>query len=156
MSTFSSFPRIGVGVLVFQNSKILLGERINSHGAHTWSPPGGHLEYGETPEDCAIRELKEETGLTALNTTQGPWTNDFFEIEKKHYISLFILVNDFQGDPIVMEPSKCAKWDWFDLNALPKPLFVSFQNLMTAFSNEQLLALQWNQSVLNTSIENHF
>jgi len=42
-------PKVGVGVLVFNDEgKILLGRRINSHGAQTGGPPGGRLEYGES------------------------------------------------------------------------------------------------------------
>ncbi len=49
-------PLVGVGVLVFKDNKILMGRRKGSHGAGTWAPPGGHLEFGETPEDCAHNE----------------------------------------------------------------------------------------------------
>ena len=54
-------PRIGVGVIA-ENSDglMLLGKRKNAHGEGDWEPPGGHLEFGETPIECAIRELKEE------------------------------------------------------------------------------------------------
>ncbi len=48
-------PKIGVGVLIIRDGKLLLGRRKGSHGAATWSAPGGHLEYGETPEACARR-----------------------------------------------------------------------------------------------------
>ncbi len=56
-------PRVGVGVLVVRDDRVLLLRWINAHGVGNWSPPGGHLELGEPPEDCAIHETKEETGL---------------------------------------------------------------------------------------------
>lgn len=56
-------PGLGVGVLVIENGRVLLGKRKGSHGAGTWSAPGGHLEYGESIENCAEREVLEETGL---------------------------------------------------------------------------------------------
>ena len=59
-------PRVGIGVLIFKEQKILLGKRIMSHGSGTWSPPGGHLEFRESFEECAIREVNEETGLTII------------------------------------------------------------------------------------------
>ena len=60
-------PQVGVGVLILRDGKVLLGRRKGSHGAGCWSAPGGHLEFGETLEDCAAREVLEETGLKIRN-----------------------------------------------------------------------------------------
>jgi 8-oxo-dGTP diphosphatase len=60
-------PKVGVGVFIIKDKKILMGKRINSHGEGTWSLPGGHLEFFETFEDCAKREVMEETGLKISN-----------------------------------------------------------------------------------------
>ena len=57
---------IGVGVIVVHEGKVLLGLRTGSHGANTWAFPAGHLEFQETVEECALRELKEQTGLMPL------------------------------------------------------------------------------------------
>ncbi len=56
-------PKVGVGIIVRKERKILLGKRVGSHGTGRWQFPGGHLEYRESDADCAQRELKEETGL---------------------------------------------------------------------------------------------
>lgn len=56
--------RVGVGVYIFnQKNRVLLGLRKSQHGQGTWCPPSGHMEYGETNEQAALREVKEETGL---------------------------------------------------------------------------------------------
>lgn len=60
---------VGVGALVIDNGRVLLGRRKGSHGAGTWALPGGWLEKGESFEDAAVRELEEETGLTAADLT---------------------------------------------------------------------------------------
>lgn len=76
-------PQVGVGVLILRDGKVLLGRRKGSHGAGCWSAPGGHLEFGEAVEDCALREALEETGLALSELRHGPFSNDVFE--GRHY-----------------------------------------------------------------------
>lgn len=131
-SNINSHPRVGVGVIVEKNGKILLGERIGSHGANTWSPPGGHLDFGEGVIECAKRELLEETGLLATSCALGSWTENVLDNGTKHYISLFVIVDQFEGTLQLMEPEKCISWKWFSWEELPSPLFAplaSFINL---------------------------
>ncbi|ABV74862.1 ADP-ribose pyrophosphatase MutT [Rickettsia akari str. Hartford] len=63
---------------------MLLGKRI------TVILLGGHLEFGETFEKCAIRKVLEETNLIIEHTQFIAVTNDAFEKEQKHYISIFL------------------------------------------------------------------
>ena len=69
-------PQVGVGVLILRDGKVLLGRRKGSHGAGCWSAPGGHLEFGEAVEDCALREALEETGLALSELRHGPFSSD--------------------------------------------------------------------------------
>ena len=105
-------PRVGVGVIVLRNGRVLLGERLGSHGAGTWALPGGHLELGETVEQCARREVREETGLEIQEVHSGPFTSDVFALENKHYVTLFVLAHSADGEPVVHERTKCARWVW--------------------------------------------
>jgi 8-oxo-dGTP diphosphatase len=123
-------PKVGVAIIVVKDSKILLGKRLNSHGSGTWQFPGGHLEFGESIEDCAKRELFEETGLTIRNIRFGPYTNDIFKTEQKHYITLFVIADYDSGTVTVKEPNKSDKWGWFSWSQLPEPKFLPIQNLM--------------------------
>ena len=77
-------PRIGVGVCITKADKVPMHKRKSPHGNGTWSFPGGHLEYGETPEQCALREVAEECGVKITNLRRGPYTNDVHESEGKH------------------------------------------------------------------------
>lgn len=129
-------PKVGIGVAVVKDNLILLGKRKGSHGAGDWAFPGGHLEFSETPAECAARELLEETGLKANRILPGPWTNDLFG--DKHYVTLFMFVTDFSGEPEVLEPNKCESWEWFDWDHLPKPLFGSIQSLVEIVGIEKL------------------
>ncbi|MBL7206196.1 MAG: NUDIX domain-containing protein [Candidatus Aenigmarchaeota archaeon] len=56
-------PRVGSAVLVEKDGKFLLGERNKKNAKGFWVIPGGKVEWGETIEQAAIREIKEETGL---------------------------------------------------------------------------------------------
>jgi 8-oxo-dGTP diphosphatase len=123
-------PKIGVGVIVINDGKILLGKRKNAHGEGSWSFPGGHLEFNEEVEDCAVREVKEETGISIRNIRIGTFTNDIFEKDGKHYVTLFVISDFASGKVKVMEPEKCERWEWFEWNKLPQPLFIPIQNLL--------------------------
>lgn len=122
-------PSVGVAVIVKKDNKILLGRRKGSHGAGSWNFPGGHLEFAESIEDCAQREVREEVGIEIKNIRYGSYTNDLFLVEQKHYVTLFVTADYERGTAMVREPEKCDEWEWFDRNQLPRPLFLPIQNL---------------------------
>jgi 8-oxo-dGTP diphosphatase len=122
-------PRVGVGVIIVRNRLVLLGKRKGGHGAGTWATPGGHLEFGETVEECARRETLEETGLILRAVFDGPFTNNLFEVERKHYVTLFVVSPSESGEPQLLEPQKCCGWEWFSWDHLPSPLFKSLETL---------------------------
>lgn len=131
LKNVGSPPRVGVGVLIFnENNQLLLGKRLQSHGAMTWAPPGGHIEFGESFADCAIREVLEETNLHIREPKIFTITNDLFEPEQKHYISIFMKAT-LSGNPQAetMEPHKTQKWQWFNLSQLPDNLFLSLDKI---------------------------
>ena len=118
-------PKVGVGVIVLRDGKVLMGLRKGSHGEGTWCFPGGHLEYGESPEECGAREALEETGIIVEKTDRVPFfTNDIFLGEEKHYITLFVVVREFVGDPKIREPEKCERWEWFPWDQMPENIFL--------------------------------
>lgn len=135
-------PRVGVGIVVVQEGKVLLGRRKGAHGAGEWSLAGGHLEFGESVEACAKRELAEETGLNALSIELGPWTNDILEADK-HYITIFVFIPHFEGQLQLLEPHKCEGWHWFEWNALPTPLFLPVQSLIKKIGIEHLKSISF-------------
>lgn len=132
MTELNKVVRVGVGCWI-QNSagQFLFGHRLSKHGAGTWAPPGGHLEYGETPEQCAVRETLEETGLVLMPNDFKiiGVTNDIFP--DKHYITIHCVAKlNHTPQPEIKEPDKCSEWVWLDKNKLPDNLFLPAQNFL--------------------------
>ena len=120
---------VGFGVMILRDGKVLLGKRHDDpekassllHGEGTWTMPGGKLHFGESFEDAAARESLEETGIKVKSLKVISLTNDV--VEDAHFITLGFLCEDFEGEPKVMEPDEITKWEWFDLDDLPEPLY---------------------------------
>ncbi len=124
-------PQVGVGAILLRGRYVLLGLRKSKHGQGVWGFPGGHLEYGESPEECFAREVLEEIGISIdlKNIEKGPYTNDIFKESEKHYITLFLISRTVLGDPLVKEEEKCEQWKWFLWEDMPKNLFLPIVNL---------------------------
>jgi 8-oxo-dGTP diphosphatase len=123
-------PAVGVAVVVIKADKVLLGRRKGAHGSGSWSFPGGHLEFNETIEDCAKREVFEETGIHIHNLRYGPFTNNLFRDERKHSVTLFVVADYADGREQDREPEKGACWGWHRWDELPQPLFLPIENLL--------------------------
>ena len=123
-------PRVGVGVVIRHQGKVLLGKRRGSHGEGTWALPGGHLEFGEELEACVRREIREETNLEVEIIHFGTITNDIFEHEDRHYVTIFMVCDYAGGELKIMEPEKCEAWEWFRWDDLPRPLFMACENVL--------------------------
>jgi len=126
----SHVPKVGVGVLILKGEKILLLKRKGAHGAGEWSPPGGHLEFGESFEECALRETREETGLAINNVRFIALTNDIFRESDLHYITIWMEGGYVCGKPSVSAPNEMEEVNWFPLDCLPQPLFLPLKNLI--------------------------
>jgi 8-oxo-dGTP diphosphatase len=58
-------PIPAVGIVCFRGDEVLLIRRGKAPRAGEWSLPGGRIEWGESAKDAALRELREETGVSA-------------------------------------------------------------------------------------------
>ncbi len=142
MNNSSKAARVGVGVFVFKDGKFLIQQRQGAHGAGSWSVPGGHLEFGESFEDTARREVMEETGIAIKNVHFGAVTNDYFEAEDKHYVTIWMVSDWDSGEARIVEPDKCLAQKWITFGELPVPLFLPWDQLLVSefFANIKLLA----------------
>ncbi len=130
-------PKVGIGTLIFRGDKILLGRRLSSHGAGTWQIPGGHLEFGESFEECAVREGLEETGLTDLRAIDIVSVSNDIAYDK-HYITVGVLVESKHGEPTSPETEHSSEWHWHDPNDLPKPMFAHSERTVKNWLSNQI------------------
>jgi 8-oxo-dGTP diphosphatase len=135
-------PTVGMGVLVMREGRVLLGRRQGSHGAGFYAAPGGHLEYGESFEETARREVREETGLEITNLRLLSVGAYFFERPegKRHYVDVDFVCEAPAGEPQRMEPEKCEGWAWYDLDNLPQPLFLVTIKMIDSLRSGVVLA----------------
>jgi 8-oxo-dGTP diphosphatase len=127
-------PQVGLAVIVERDGKVLLLKRKGSHGEGTWAPPGGHVEFGESLEECAARETLEETGVNIGEVEFIAITNDLFPSEQKHYLTVWVQAIYLSGQARVAYPDKVAQVSWVSWEALPEQLFIPFNNLLTGRS----------------------
>ena len=112
-----------VGRFVFRNEFLILGELL---------------------KECAAREIKEETNLDVDSIEFVMCTNDLFEVEKRHYCTIFLrarCLNDEQ-EPELLEPNKCEGWEWIAIDRLNslQPLFTPLSNFLRLHSPQIILA----------------
>ncbi|HLD20316.1 MAG TPA: NUDIX domain-containing protein [Patescibacteria group bacterium] len=124
-------PKVGIGLLVFKEGKVLLGKRKGAHAANVYGGPGGHLEHLESFAQCAKREAQEEAGIEITNIHFLCVTN-FTTYAPKHYVDIGLIADWGSGDPQILEPDKCESWDWYDIDNLPEPLFDVVRNYVQA------------------------
>lgn len=125
--------RVGVAVFVWRDGKFLMIKRLNSHGHNTWTVPGGHVDFGETFAQTAVRETLEETGMHIDNVRFFALTEDAFPDHNKQYITIWVESDWVSGEPEITEPKKCVEHQWRDFLNLPSPLFEpGWTNLRTA------------------------
>jgi 8-oxo-dGTP diphosphatase len=127
-------PRVGVGVLLTRGDCVLVGLRKGSYGAGTWALPGGHLDFAESWEACALRETEEETGLRATGARHIATFNVIDEAEGMHYVTLIMRCDVSEGQQAAtLEPHKCGGWKWVTWpGEVPQPVFPSLQRLIDA------------------------
>ncbi len=104
------YPVVGASVLVQrEDGHVLLIERLRDPGKMLWAFPGGKVECGETVEEGAMREVKEETNINVnLKGLLGPY--DIIS-EEYHYVTICFL-----GKPTNMDidsSSEVGGADWF-------------------------------------------
>ena len=126
-------PLVGVGVMIMRDGRVLLGKRKGAHGEGEYSFPGGHLEHGESFEECARRETLEECGMEIENVRFQLLAN-VKKYAPKHYVHIGLVADWKSGEPKILEPDKCESWAWYTLDRLPEPLFEMSRIVIEAYN----------------------
>lgn len=98
-------PRPTAGVVCLRGREVLLIKRGNPPRQGQWSLPGGRIEWGETSEAAALRELKEETGVDAellglVDVVDGVMTSRETGLVTRHYIMVDYAARWLSGEPV--------------------------------------------------------
>ncbi|KAK9840721.1 hypothetical protein WJX84_011249 [Apatococcus fuscideae] len=135
--TMSGVPRVGVGVLLWQGESVLVGRRKGSHGSGQWALPGGKLDFAETLEACAARELQEEAGVQIpAESFQRAWVTSTVFDAATHYVTVFMQAEmPEEQEPQNLEPEKCSGWHWHALSEVPEPRFQPLNEAIQVLSS---------------------
>ncbi|MFQ5398754.1 MAG: NUDIX hydrolase [Anaerolineae bacterium] len=118
--------RVGVVVVILDDRERVLMLRHVFHPFTPWGLPGGWLGHGESPAAGALRELKEETGLTAVVESVIHIAHD---TDPEHIGIAFL--GRAQPGPLTLS-AEIVEADWFALDALPSPLLTFVQDAINA------------------------
>jgi 8-oxo-dGTP diphosphatase len=109
-------PRPAVGVVCLRGyDEVLLIRRGKPPRAGTWSLPGGRLHWGETLADAALRELGEETGVTArltglIDVVDGLFEPDASGVPTLHYVLVDYAARWISGEPVAGDDAVDARF----------------------------------------------
>jgi ADP-ribose pyrophosphatase YjhB (NUDIX family) len=118
---FPEVPLVGVGAVIIEEARVVLVKRAHPPLQAGWSIPGGVLEVGELVREAAIREAREETGLTVepgeLLGVYDRVLRDAGGRVQYHYILVDFLCRRVAGD--IVAASDAAEVRWFTREELP-------------------------------------
>jgi 8-oxo-dGTP diphosphatase len=103
--------------IIHRNGTVLVGQRRkNDRHALKWEFPGGKVEYGESPQQALVRELREELQIEAeVGSELARYEHDYPSGSRVHL--LFFAVRDYAGEPCATVFEQIS---WIDLRSLPK------------------------------------
>jgi 8-oxo-dGTP diphosphatase len=130
-------PRVGVGVMLVRDGCVLMARRVNGQRAGWYGWVGGKLEFGETLQDCARREAREEAGVEIANLRLLCLSSII--VDDQHWIDVEFLADIAGGEPHTSAPDEIAGWTWYPIDQLPSPIFEPAQCALEAYRSGRLL-----------------
>ena len=119
---------VGAGAMIFNDQGMLfLSKRsmLAKNEKGYWETPGGTVDFGETLEQAARREMLEEYGADIDIIEQWEAEDHIIPEDNQHWIAVTFLAKFKPGqEPRILEPHKCDAIGWFALDNLPAPLSI--------------------------------
>lgn len=136
-------PKVGVGIIVLKEiagkKYVMLHQRKRMFGKNYWGSGGGHLELGESLQEAALRELREEAGENLkVKNVRFLGVVNFTQLPPKHYVDISFAAELVQGEPGNNSPQETTDWQWFPLDDLPRPLFPPIEKYLIAIKTNQV------------------
>lgn len=129
----------GAGGIILKGNKVLLIKRKNAQIFNNlWANPGGKLEPGETVEECAVREVFEETGVAVKVVKKIVDYEDYREGTLRGLYTGF-LVKIVSGVPSCKDSEKIADIRYFPLEKLPSDLAPFTKKYLGSLSSERFI-----------------
>jgi 8-oxo-dGTP diphosphatase len=111
---FPKAPLVGVGAIIIENGRVVLVKRAHPPLQDQWSIPGGVLEVGELVGEAAVREAREETGLTVepgeLLGVYDRVLRDANGRVQYHYVLIDFLCHRVAGELAAAGDADQARW----------------------------------------------
>ena len=109
--------RATAGCIIHNDGKVLLARRNHQPFYGCWCIPGGHIEYGETARQAAIREIKEEVGLDISPEFFGCYDEIHPEYGWHAVVAMFTAQTDKQPS---IDPKEVKETAWFSKEDIKK------------------------------------
>ncbi len=108
------YAQVGVGAVVFDQDRVLLVKRLSPPAQNQWAIPGGKVQFGESLQSAAEREIFEETGLR-IRAREPIYS---FEVIEKtssgniafHYVVIDLAADFIDGELRAADDAKQAAW----------------------------------------------
>lgn len=110
----TQLPKLAALAVIVKDGHVLLVKRRNDPDAGLWGFPGGHVDLGETALDAAVRELREETGVTSRAvrylTNVDVIEHDGCGGVRFHFLLTAVLCDYLSGEPVAQDDVSEAQW----------------------------------------------
>ncbi|RMF86438.1 MAG: NUDIX domain-containing protein [Nitrospinota bacterium] len=113
-SPYPTYPQVAVGAIVCKGDSVLLVKRNQAPGEGLWAIPGGRIELGETLQEAAEREIKEETGII-IRAGEPVYTFEVIQRDEEgrirfHYVIIDLLAEYIGGELRPGDDASEARW----------------------------------------------